>query len=149
VLLLGETGRGKEVIARAIHDAGPRAAPAFRTGELRRDSRTHSQSRQLLCSPPANDIEGCHRLMGAPLSAGKAFVGWRMPSRSSVAVARHRAISGHRRRALNCPAFRQWRDLAATRTTDARASVALFLASEESSYMAGIDIVVDGGMKVW
>jgi two-component system, NtrC family, response regulator GlrR len=47
VLVRGETGTGKEVVAQAIHDASPRRQQPVRCHQLRRDSRRIAGERTL------------------------------------------------------------------------------------------------------
>ena len=47
------------------------------------------------------------------------------------------------------PALRQAQIISRSGTPDDVAAMVAFLASDESSYVTGIDLVVDGGMKVW
>ena len=47
VILYGETGVGKDLVARCLHDFGRRAEGPLRRGQLRRDPRDHGRERVL------------------------------------------------------------------------------------------------------
>jgi len=60
---------------------------------------------------------------------------------------REKQLKGPRVGQARCSARRLLRT--SSERAEEVANVALFLASEESSYVTAVDIVVDGGMKVW
>ena len=69
VLILGETGTGKELVARAIHDASPRSARSLREGELR--GHPGRPARERAVRPREGRLHRRHRAEDRPLRAGR------------------------------------------------------------------------------
>ena len=61
VLLLGETGTGKELVARAVHDASRRSAQTLRPRELRRAARQASSRASCSATRRARSPAPCRR----------------------------------------------------------------------------------------
>jgi two-component system response regulator PilR (NtrC family) len=75
ILIAGETGTGKEVVARSIHHNSPRKTHRFRRPELQRDSRNAARSR--------NFRDMCAARSPAQSAIGKAASSRRTAERSS------------------------------------------------------------------
>ena len=68
ILILGENGTGKELVARAIHELSPRRAPALREDELRGGARGAGGERAV--RPREGRLLGRGRAAARPLRAG-------------------------------------------------------------------------------